>query len=108
MFTDPNMKARARTSTKAPRTSNGTAKNLKYWNLSNMIEVAADLDVLYSKRESLVDTSHTHYRNFVHPAVELKHPYTLDETEMETAGPALSAVIKHFGLVKRGSETQLC
>ncbi len=98
LYTDQATKARARASSRAPRTNTGGLVPMNKWNLAWMIDVATDLGILDSRRESLVDVSLRDYRNFVHPAVKLLHPYPIDDTEMKAADAALSAVIKHMRL----------
>lgn len=83
--------AKARFSTKAPN-----EKDLKKWDLDNLIDVAVDLQIINPGVEKLSDAVR-HYRNLVHPGRELTSGLKIEPQEANVAVNILEMVIRDLG-----------
>jgi hypothetical protein len=98
VLTQPNNKANANASLKAPRDKHQQPIDITTgdWKLFNLIEVAVDLKILPPERGDAIDQVLRDYRNFVHPKKEVKARHLCNEAEALLAIGALDAVCNHL------------
>lgn len=92
------MKAKALASAKAPRGKGGVVKDLDNdeWKLHHLISVAVDLNILLESRSNTVDQVLRDYRNFVHPAKEVRAQHPCSEAEGLLSKGALDGICNHL------------
>lgn len=92
------MKTKALASAKAPRGKGGVVKELDNdeWKLHHLISVAVDLNILPESRSSTVDQVLRDYRNFVHPAKEVRAQHPCSEAEGLLSKGALDGICNHL------------
>ncbi len=83
----------AKASAKAPKT-----KRIEkgQWTMYQLINVAADIDILPRDRANAIDVTLREYRNVIHSDVELKKQYSCTEAEASLAKGALDAVCNYL------------
>lgn len=83
----------AKASPKAPKT-----KRIEkgQWTMYQLINVAADVDILPKDRANAIDVTLREYRNIIHSDVELKKQYSCTEAEASLAKGALDAVCNYL------------
>ena len=98
LTSSPDIKARALASTKAPRGKGGIVKDLDNdeWKLHHLINVAVDLNILPESRSNTVDQVLRDYRNFVHPAKEVRAQHPCSEAEGLLSKGALDGICNHL------------
>ncbi len=89
--------ARATAASSAPKFK-GKVKSLENgeWRLSELIDVAAELQLLPRERANTIDQVVRDYRNFVHPKKEIRAQHACTEAEALLAKGALEGVCNHF------------
>jgi hypothetical protein len=95
MTNDPAVQTRAMGSSVAP-TAKGAVKPLNDWTLQNLIDVAADINVIPPQRAKAIDQSLRDYRNYVHPKKEIRTGFPCTEAEAHLAQGALESVLNHL------------
>ena len=70
--------------------------NDRSWNLSRLIEVAADTNVIPEERKNTIDQTLREYRNFVHPHAEVRANHACTESEAGLAKYGLDGVCEHL------------
>jgi hypothetical protein len=88
---------------RAPKRKDGSVKSILggEWRLTDLIEVAADLNLLPSEREKSIDQTLRDYRNFVHPRKEIRATHSVSEAEALMAKGALDGLCNFLAGSKR-------
>lgn len=84
-----NNRSRAKSSSKAAR------KDLKKWDLNDLIDVAVDIKLV---KKEVARLSHTtrEYRNLVHPGVEIRSGLKVEQEEAKIAVEVLNILIREL------------
>lgn len=93
---DPKRSAAAKASARAPTRKNGAQKGEDEWTLNDMIELAADINLVPKERAATFDQVLRDYRNFVHPRKEIRSKHPCGEGEADLAKGGLTALFDHF------------
>lgn len=89
--------AKAIRSSKAPKVRGGKAiKDLAWWSLSSMIDVALDLRILPTPYFGFMSGAVREHRNLIHPAVEIRKQITPDRTVAKIVRGTLETIIKNL------------
>jgi hypothetical protein len=99
---DAASKSQAMACPAAPKNKQGQVFDIETeadnWKLFKIIDVVFALHILPKARENVFDHVLRDYRNFVHPRVEIKAKYSVDEGEARLSEGALEVVISELKL----------